>query len=357
MSRAPYLPRVPSDPEARPVGAPPEAVVLRFLVPNELAGQRLDRFVQYRMPRLTRTRAQKIVRSSAFRLDGTPRRPSDLVRCGETVYLVRERFSEPDTPLEFGVIHQDETVLLVDKPAGLPMHPTATYHKHTLSYLLRQDYEARGEFVPRIAHRLDRETSGAVLCARTLPAERELKKAFEQHQVQKSYVAIVAGGPPEDRGDITLSIAPVREGLHVLMEVNPDGLSAFTHYEVLARTPQHAFLALFPRSGRQHQLRVHLAALGCPIVGDKLYGPEREAAFLEYIETGLTPELLARLGHPRQALHAHTLEFVHPGTRQPFCSVAPIPQDMTELWARVSGNPKAVELAQRTRDPLSQLAL
>jgi 23S rRNA pseudouridine1911/1915/1917 synthase len=339
------------------VGAPPEAVVLRFLVPSEYAGQRLDRFVQNRMPRLTRTRAQKIVRSSAFRLDGTRRRPSDLVRSGETVYLVRERFAEPETPLHFGVVHQDDTVLVVDKPAGLPMHPTATYHKNTLSYLLRQSYEARAEFVPRIAHRLDRETSGAVLCARTLPAERELKRAFERHEIEKSYVAIVAGAPPEDSGDITLSISPVREGLHVLMEVNPDGLSAFTHYEVLARTPQHAWLALFPRSGRQHQLRVHLAAVGCPIVGDKLYGPEREAAFLEYIETGLTPELVARLGHPRQALHAHTLDFLHPETRQRFRAVAPIPQDMTDLWTRLSGNPQVTELTQHTAGALGALAL
>jgi 23S rRNA pseudouridine1911/1915/1917 synthase len=169
-----------------------------------------------------------------------------------------------------------------------------------------------------------------------------MKRAFEQHKVEKSYVAIVAGSLPADSGDIDLSIAPVSEGLHVLMEVNPNGLTAFTHYEVLARTPQHALVALFPRSGRQHQLRVHLAALGCPIVGDKLYGPEREAAFLEYIDTGLTPDLLARLGHPRQALHAHTLSFVHPGPSaqatngEQFRAVAPLPSDMTELWARLS---------------------
>jgi 23S rRNA pseudouridine1911/1915/1917 synthase len=331
--------------EAIPVGSPPDAVVLRFLVPNELAGLRLDRFVQLRMPRLTRTRAQKIVRSSAFRLDGVRRRPADLVRCGETVYLVRERFIEPETPLYFGVLHQDEHVLLVDKPSGLPMHPTATYHKHTLSYLLREDYEPRGEFVPRIAHRLDRETRGVVLCARTLPAERSLKRAFERHQIEKSYLAITAGVPPEPAGDIALSMAPVREGLHVLMELNPEGLTAFTHYEVLAHTGSHALLALFPRSGRQHQLRVHLAAIGCPIVGDKLYGPEREAAFLEYIDTGLTPDLLARLGHPRQALHAHTLSFTHPGNAERFRAVAPLPSDLVELWATLSADHAATAIA------------
>lgn len=329
--------RVEPEVEERPVGSPPEAVVLRFVVPGELAGLRLDRFVQHRMPRLTRTRAQKIVQSCAFRLDGTRRRCSDIVQSGEIVYLVRERFEEPITPLHFDVLHEDDSVLLVDKPAGLPMHPTATYHKHTLSYLLRTQYEAKSLFVPRIAHRLDRETSGIVVCARTLDAERRLKKAFERHEIDKSYLAIVAGQLPEVSGDIDLPMAPVQQGLHVLMELRPDGLSAFTHYEVLASTSAHSLVALFPRSGRQHQLRVHLAALGCPIVGDKLYGPEREAPFLEYIETGMTPELHARLGHDRQALHAHTLTFTHPDTNQRFRVVAKLPPDLVELWQGFSG--------------------
>lgn len=319
----------------RPTGSPPDAVVLRFVVPNELAGLRLDRFVQHRMPRLTRTRAQKIVQNSAFRLDGARRRPADIVRSGETVYLVRERFVEPETPLDFGVLHEDACVLLVDKPSGLPMHPTATYHKHTLSYLLRERYEALGRFVPRIAHRLDRETSGIVVCANTLEAERMLKKAFERHEVEKSYLAIVHGARLEDRGDVALPMSPVREGLHVLMEVREDGLSAFTHYEVEARAGEYALVALYPKSGRQHQLRVHLSALGCPIVGDKLYGPEREAPFLEYIETGMTPELLARLGHERQALHAHTIGFIHPETGQRFRVASPLPPDMQALWEQL----------------------
>jgi 23S rRNA pseudouridine1911/1915/1917 synthase len=259
------------------------------------------------------------------------------VKSGETVYLVRERFVEPPTPLHFGVLHEDQEVLVVDKPAGLPMHPTATYHKHTLSYLLRQQYDERNSFVPRIAHRLDRETSGVVLCANTLAAERTLKKAFERHEIEKSYLAIVRGSLP-DSGDVDLAMAPVREGLHVLMEVREDGLRAFTHYEVRARANGHCLVALFPRSGRQHQLRVHLAALGCPIVGDKLYGPEREAPFMEYIETGMTESLLARLGHERQALHAHTLSFMHPGSGERFDIEAPLPPDMKALWQSVSGD-------------------
>jgi 23S rRNA pseudouridine1911/1915/1917 synthase len=308
-------------------------VVLQFVVPSELAGLRLDRFVQARMPRLSRTRAQAIVRGSAYRADGERRRPSDIVRTGEVVILVRDQFVEPITPLHFGVLHEDDAVLVIDKPAGLPMHPTATYHKHTLSYLLREHYAP--EFAPRIAHRLDRETSGAVVCGRTLEAERVLKRGFALHRVEKSYLAIVRGELADECGEIDLAMAPVREGLHVLMEVRSDGLTALTRYEVKQRMPGYTLLALFPRSGRQHQLRVHLAAIGHSIVGDKLYGPEREAPFLEYIETGMTPELEARLGHDRQALHAHTLSFTHPATGEPFAIAAPFPDDLSALWRRL----------------------
>jgi 23S rRNA pseudouridine1911/1915/1917 synthase len=319
--------------------------VLTFPVPPELAGLRLDRFLQQRMTRLTRTRAQHIVRACAFRADGTRRRPSDIVRAHEVVYLVRDRFKEPPTPQHYGTVHEDDALLVVDKPAGLPMHPTATYHKNTLSWLLKQQY-AESMFVPRIAHRLDRETSGLVLCGKSLEAERKLKRAFEQHRIQKTYVAIVRGRLSSDDGEIALPPAPVREGLHVLMEVRePDGLTAVTKYRVLARAFEHSLVALAPSTGRQHQLRVHLSSIGHAIVGDKLYGPEREAPFLEYIETGLTPELELRLGLARQALHAFTLGFAHPVSGAPCDLRAELPEDMCALWERCGGG-RAEDIVQ-----------
>jgi 23S rRNA pseudouridine1911/1915/1917 synthase len=302
---------------------------------------RLDRFLQQRMPRLTRTRAQVIVRACAFRGDGSRRKPSEIMRAHDIVYLVRDRFTEPVTPLHFGKVYEDDTMLVVDKPAGLPMHPTATYHKHTLSYLLRQQYEG-AEFVPQIAHRLDRETSGLVLCGKTAESERKLKQAFERHKIRKTYLAIVRGQMPDDDGEIALPLAPVKEGLHVLMEVREDGLTAVTRYRVLARAAAHTLLALSPSTGRQHQLRVHLSSLGHAIVGDKLYGPEREAPFLEYIETGLTPELELRLGLARQALHAYALAFDHPVTGVACDLRAPFPADMAALWQRSGGDVAAL---------------
>lgn len=296
---------------------------------------RLDQFIRQRIPRLSRTRAQAVVRECGYFEDGRRRRPSDIVRAGETVLLVRERFEEPDVPLHFAVVHDDGVVLGLDKPPGLPMHRTASYHRHTLAYLLREHYAGQERFIPRMAHRLDRETSGLVICALSGSAERTLMRAFEEHRVQKTYHAIVRGVPASRTGSITFPMAPVREGLHVLMEVRPDGLVSHTDYEVLGERGGHALLALFPRTGRQHQLRVHLAALGHPIVGDKLYGPDAERPFLEVIENGLTPALLESLGHPRQALHALSAELVHPETQRPLRLVAPFASDLAELWGRL----------------------
>ncbi len=238
---------------------------------------------------------------------------------------------EPDAPKSFGVVHEDEAVLVVNKPAGLPIHPTATYHKNTLTWLLRERY---GVPAPHPAHRLDRETSGIVICGQKVEHERVLKKAFEERKVEKRYLAIVRGEMPDDRGRIEQPMAPAREGLHVMMEIRDpgDGLTAITHWEVLGRRRGATLVSLGLETGRQHQLRVHLAHIGHPIIGDKLYGPEGSQPFFDHIETGMTDALAARLGHPRHALHAHTLELPHPLTGSPLRLKVDLPPDLVQLW-------------------------
>jgi len=287
--------------------------------------------VQSRIPRLSRTRAQEIVRNCAYRTDGTRRRASERVRTGETVLLVRPQFEEPHVPLFFDVLYEDAAILAVDKPSGLPVHPSATYHRNTLTFLLGERF---GDDPPQIAHRLDRETSGLLLCGRTPDAERELKDAFEKRRVSKRYLAIVRGVISEDEGRIELPLDQAKEGLHILMEVTPaaEGYPSATRFRVLARSDHATLVALAPESGRQHQLRVHLSALGFPIMGDKLYGPEGVQPFLEYIDTGMTDELRRRLGHHRQALHAYELTFKHPSTGDVMTLHAPLPDDLMALW-------------------------
>ena len=174
-----------------PPGCAENSIILQFPVAPEFAGMRLDLFIQTRIPRLSRTRAQRIVKACAYSEAGQRKRASDLVRTGETVYLVRPPFEEPSAPRDLPILYQDEAMLAINKPPGLPVHPSASYHRNTVSFILRETYGA--EHAPRIAHRLDRETSGLLLCARTLEHERLLKYLFENRRMQKTYLAIVRG--------------------------------------------------------------------------------------------------------------------------------------------------------------------
>ncbi|MEM9074646.1 MAG: RluA family pseudouridine synthase [Myxococcota bacterium] len=314
-----------------PPGCDPDSIVLTFPVAREHAGLRLDRFLQTRIPRLSRTRANRIVKACAYRADGTRRRASERVRAGEIVLIVRPPMNEPPTPQSYGVLYEDEDVLAVHKPSGLPMHPTATYHRNTLTHLLSRDY---GEDAPQFAHRLDRETSGVVVCGKHGVAEVALKRCFERREAAKSYLAIVRGVPPE-AGEIDRPMGSAPGGPHVRMAVREDGVEAITRFEVLERRETASLVRLFPKTGRQHQLRVHLAFLGHPIIGDKLYGPDAEAPFLEIIEEGWSDDLLRRLGHARHALHAETLEVPHPRTGERMRLVADLPWDLLALWDAV----------------------
>jgi len=305
-----------------------DTVVLTFKVPGELEGQRLDRFLEWRIPRLTRERAREIVVACARTSEGAPRAPWERLRAGEIVRLVRERFREPDAPRIFGVLHQDDALMIVDKPAGLPVHPSATYHRNTLTALMRDRF---GEGGPHIAHRLDKETSGIVACAPPGPFEVRLKKQFEARTVGKVYLAIVRGVITDDTRRIELPMRRATSGLHMCMETHPDGAEAITDLEVVERRRDRSLVRLTPKTGRQHQLRVHMAAIGHPILGDKLYGPGAQDVFLTVIEQGMTDALRAVLGHARHALHAHRIDLDHPQTGERVSFESPLPDDLVAL--------------------------
>jgi 23S rRNA pseudouridine1911/1915/1917 synthase len=303
-------------------------VVLTFRVPGELEGQRLDRFLEWRIPRLSRERAREIVEACARREDGGPRAAWERVRAKEIVRLVRERFREPDAPREIGIVHQDDVLTVIDKPAGLPVHPSATYHKNTLTNVLSERF---GDDAPHIAHRLDKETSGLVACAIPGPHEVRIKKQFEARTVSKVYLAIVRGVVADDTRSISLPMRRATSGLHMCMEVHADGVEAITELEVLSRRADRTLVRLTPRTGRQHQLRVHMAAIGHPILGDKLYGPGAQDIFSSVIEQGMTDAFLAQLGHTRHALHAHRLSIDHPLTGERVTFESPLPPDLVAL--------------------------
>jgi len=304
-------------------------IALDIPVPPECAGWRLDHFLKRRIGRLSRARIQRIIKDQIFFPDGRRARPSSSVRSGEVIVLRRPAPVEPEVPRHFEILHDDESVLVIDKPAGLPMHTTAKFWRNTLTALLRERYPNEQM---EVAHRIDKETSGVLLVARGTEAARFLTQAFARRAVEKTYLALVRGAPP-DEGVVDLPIKLLDTPTHVMMGPAADGLPALTRYRVVRRFAVHALCEARPETGRQHQIRVHMAAIGHPIVGDKLYGAG-EKLFMRACDEGVTPELLALFDNlPRHALHAWRLTFPHPSSRRPITVESPLPADLRDYMA------------------------
>ena len=332
-----------SDLQERPPGVAEGSVVTVFRVPVEHAGQRVDLFIQAHLHRTSRTRAQAIVRASAYDGSGRKLDPNDRVRPDQTILLWRAPWDETPVPTEIETVYEDEHLLAVDKPAGLPVHPTARYHKNTLIRVL----VAQRPDCPflSLGHRLDRETSGVMLVTKTRACDRALKKALEaRDDIEKTYLAITWGVP--DRGDgatqfrLERSMELDLEGsVKVKMKLSdaPSALYAATVFDIVETRRSetgraYALVQCNLETGRQHQIRVHLASLGAPVVGDKLYGPD-ERAFARSADGELTAADSEMLELPRHALHAAKLSLPHPITGERLVIEAKMPRDMADFWA------------------------
>jgi 23S rRNA pseudouridine1911/1915/1917 synthase len=323
----------------RPDLIPPDSVVTVLRVPPESAGMRLDLFVQTQLKRTSRTRTQAIIRRSAFDAEGKKLAANDRVVAEQRVLLWREPWDEVAVPTELPVIYEDDHLFAIAKPAGVPVHPTARYHRNTVVKLL--SLTRQGENFT-LAHRLDRETSGVLLLAKTREADRGIKKQLEQRTtVDKRYLAITWGAPEIDsfRLDLPLEIDEASR-LRVRMRVAAPGtgLMAATRFTVLGRARHgdrdYGLLQCDLETGRQHQIRVHLAAIGCPVVGDKLYGPDPEI-FARGADQTLTDDDRALLELDRHALHAWRLAFDHPVLGHRVTIEAPIANDIACFWRKL----------------------
>ena len=239
------------------------------------------------------------------------------------------------------IIYEDHRFLVIDKPANLLVHPTGPGRPETLWDELKRllAFEIVNGAQISFINRLDRETSGLTLVAKTSDSARRLGLMMAKHRIRKTYTAIASGWPTEEKFELDQPL--LRQGsvrpskVWLKQSVHPDGSPARTGFRVLTRfTNKNGPFALIeaePTTGRTHQIRVHIAHAGHPIVGDKLYGPD-ENCYLEFIETDWTPSLEARLLLPRQALHSSGLSFEYEGTE--FRFQAPLPADMREfLWS------------------------
>ena len=308
--------------------ARPQTIEHEFLVEGECGGWRLDRFLRKKIPRLSRTRVQRVIRGECW-IDGRPCKPSSVVTPGQRVTFRRPAPVEPDAPRTLPVLHADDTFYAVDKPAGIAMHPTAKWHFSTITAVLRERFP---DEALQITHRLDLETSGVLLIGRTRDAAVALKRAFAKRRVHKKYLAIVHG-VLEGEGVVDAPLALAGGLVRVKMGVRADGLPSRTRWRAVRRAPGHdggeyTLVECWPETGRQHQIRAHLDHLGHPIVGDKLYPDER--VFADYQDHGW--EAVAdRLALPRQALHAAELRFPHPTTGEEVCVTSALPADMRAL--------------------------
>jgi 23S rRNA pseudouridine1911/1915/1917 synthase len=314
----------------------PRIIERALAVPPELAGLRLDHFVKTQIPRLSRTRIQAIIAGQLRRHDGFAPKPATIVAGGETYVIRRPANPEPPCPRTFGVVATDPRLYVVDKPAFLPVHASAKFYFNTLTRVMAERWP--DEPALQICHRLDRETSGCLVVARDRAAAATIKQAFAtKDKVTKQYLAIVHGQPPWDAEhtiDLPLRVAAPGDPtklVHVRMLTGPGGLTAITRVRVEARSKggAYALVRCTLVTGRQHQIRAHLAARGFPIVGDKLYA-HGDDAFIRYCADGLVPELAALFVLPRHALHAARVTFPHPDGGM-ITADAPLPPDLEKL--------------------------
>lgn len=306
--------------------ARPDSIEHQFVVEGECGGWRLDRFLHKKIPRLSRARIQRVIRGECW-IDGRPCKPSSVVTAGQRVTFRRPAPVEPDAPRELPVLHADDAFYALDKPAGIAMHPTAKYHYSTVTSVLREKFP--GEPL-QITHRLDLETSGVLLVARTREAAVALKRAFARRRVHKRYVAVVHGAL-DGEGVVDAPLGLGGGLVRVKMAVRPEaagGLPSRTRWAARRRAGDYTVVDCWPETGRQHQIRAHLDHLGHPIVGDKLYPDER--IFADYQDHGWDA-VAERLPIARHALHAAELRFPHPTTGEEIVVESPLPPALRAL--------------------------
>lgn len=305
-----------------------ESININIIIPDELSGKRLDQALAELLPEHSRARIQNWIRDDFVQIDKKAMRPRDKVHGGEKVEIRAEIESQisaapEDIPLE--IIFEDEHLIVINKPAGLIVHPGAGNPKHTLMNALLH-YDQQLEQVARagIVHRLDRDTTGLLVVARTPQSHTSLANQLQARKIHRGYLVIVsgimtAGGTVEQ---------PI--GRHpknrTKMAIVKNGRPSTTHYRIIKKYKHHTQLQINLETGRTHQIRVHLSWLHYPIIGDPLYGAKKP------LVKGMDPKLASYISaFPRQALHARTIQLLHPLSNEMMEWQAPIPEDMKEL--------------------------
>jgi 23S rRNA pseudouridine1911/1915/1917 synthase len=304
--------------------------VLTAEIPPSLAGRRLDQALSELFPDFSRNRLQSWIKNGAARVDGAVLSPKHRILGGERVVLhaeVEETTAVESQDIPLAILYEDDAVLIIDKPAGLVVHPAAGHRDGTLQNALL--HHAPGlAGIPRcgIVHRLDKDTSGLLMAAKTLSAHKSLVEQLQTRTVHREYLALVQGAITAG-GTVDEPIGRHRTD-RKRFAVREEGKPAVTHYRIAERFPHHTLLRVKLETGRTHQIRVHMAHIHHPLVGDPVYGGRLK------IPAGASEELITVIRNfKRQALHAEKLGIIHPATGEYTEWQSPLPADFSGLLA------------------------
>lgn len=360
--------------------------LVKYTVGHQQAGTRLDRFLMVRYKKRSREQLKRAIDSGAITITRPgymnlgKMKPSMPLKKGDVVNVLSTKSKEPEVNFDYKTLYEDDAILVLNKPPNLPVHPAGRFFFNTLLVHLKTKgftNENNGDKDYYLVHRIDKETSGVLLLAKTREACNNLTAQFRDRETDKYYLAIVRGAPKQESFDVDAAIGKIKgSAIGLKMYAVPEeegGLSALTHFEKVETRGNYTLLACFPRTGRQHQIRVHADHAGLPLVGDKLYGmPEKDCLVLLDYHTDLrefiseedaaeleeememsdeadTSELLpksaeyleieSRLLIPRHALHAAGLRFKHPVSGKEMVFESGLPDDLRAFFEGIDGKP------------------
>ena len=293
-----------------------------FVILSQETGQRIDKLLSERFSSFSRSYFQHLIESGSVLLNGMQVKKRVAVSAGDEVevcFQLTPELSLAPEPMSFEILFEDEHLLAINKPPGMvvhpaPGHPTGTFVNGLLAYCQSLPL-ANGSLRPGIVHRLDKDTSGVLIAAKTREAHQKIIELFSQRKMGKLYLAICCGRPPNEIVEAPIGRHPIHRKK---MAIVPEGREAVSHVQVAAFNEKTSLVLVRPKTGRTHQIRVHLKHVGHPILGDAVYGNHR-------MNQSLSPS--------RLLLHAYRLSFIHPCTQKPLCLSAPIPDDM-KRWVR-----------------------
>lgn len=322
-----------------------ETTQFHFAVPDDTANQRLDVFLTGQLTGVSRTRVRRSIDTGGAKIDGVEQRAAYRLTAGEQIDFLLSpppaTGPEPE-PVPLDILYEDEVLAVVNKPPRMVVHPARGHWSGTLASALVHHFgqlsQQGGATRPGIVHRLDRDTSGVMIVAKTDDAHQNLSEQFQNRTVEKEYLAITSGCPDRDRDLIDRAVAdhPSQREKMALLPDHPTSRTAQTFYEVEERFRGFTLIRAYPKTGRTHQIRLHLNSIRCPVLCDKLYGGRARLTLGELRSITRSKELKPDQAPEevilnRQALHAEVLRIVHPITGEPMEFRAEFPPDLSRV--------------------------